>query len=88
MKTISSAVLLFGSVVAAASAPLPGPELLRRFSVPDTALDRAVFACACPGAVAFCQEWDVKWREQAAPEVRDQSVRDCVLDFMKAVRGE
>lgn len=49
--------------------------------------DEQVFACACPGAVEFCKEWDKKWRQDAIPELRNQTVRECVIDFMRALEG-
>lgn len=50
--------------------------------------DEVLFACACPGAVSFCREWKEKWAWQAAPEVRNQTVRECVIDFMSSVTGK
>ena len=50
--------------------------------------DEQVFSCACPGAVEFCEEWHEKWRQDAAPEVRDQTVRECVIDFMLAIEED
>lgn len=49
--------------------------------------DEEVFACACPGVVEFCKEWKEKWAKDAAPEVRDQSVRECVIDMTRAIEG-
>lgn len=49
--------------------------------------DEQVFACACPGVVAFCKRWDVEWRMDAVPELRHQTVRECVIDMMLAIEG-
>lgn len=47
--------------------------------------DEQIFSCACPGAVRFCKRWDKEWRQSAAPEFRNQTVRECVIDFMQAL---
>lgn len=50
--------------------------------------DRAILMCACPGAVEFCIEWKEKWAQDAPdPRIRNQSVRECVVDFMSALTG-
>lgn len=50
--------------------------------------DEQIFACACPGAVDFCKRWDKEWRQDAAPEVRNQTVRECVISMMLAIEGK
>jgi hypothetical protein len=49
--------------------------------------DEQVFACACPGVVDFCKRWDKEWRHLAVPELRNQTVRECVIDGMLALEG-
>lgn len=49
--------------------------------------DDQVLACACPSIVAFCKRWDKEWRQSAAPEFRNQTVRECVIDMMLAIEG-
>lgn len=75
------------AVPAAEAAPdVPTPGLLK--AAPAVS-DEALFACACPGAVAFCTEWKEKWSQDAPdPRIRNQSVRECVIDFMSALSGE
>jgi hypothetical protein len=49
--------------------------------------DEDVFRCACPGAVDFCKRWEREWRQDAAPELRNQTARECVIDMMLAIEG-
>lgn len=64
------------------------PRFVKLEHVPFMHLtDEQVFACACPGAVHFCKRWDKEWRQGAAPEVKNQTVRECVIDFMRALEG-
>lgn len=51
--------------------------------------DEQVFARACPGAVRFCKEWKEKWAQNVEdPKIRNQTVRECVVDFMSKKTGE
>lgn len=86
---MTSKVLLAIAALSVSVSPSPsasGPEAvppLRRHM--SKVSDAAFLSCACPGAVQFCTEWREKWAKDAAPEVRDQTVRECVADFMAAV---
>jgi hypothetical protein len=85
LALLSAAVLLPLSLGGDASASGEMPALRRHLS---RASDEALFACACPGAVSFCREWKEKWAKDVPdPKVRNQTVRECVIDFMSSVAG-
>lgn len=71
-------------VDAAASSDVP---VLRRMPLSELS-DKALFACSCPGAVSFCTEWKEKWAKDVKdPEIRNQTVRECVIDMMTSITG-
>ena len=84
---LGAGVFTVSLMVSDARAAPDEPLLLRHMPL-SAASDEAVIACACPGAVSFCTEWKEKWAKDVKdPKIRNQTVRECVVDFMSSVMG-
>lgn len=65
---------------------LPESDVVIQDSVIES--DEQVFSRACPEIVNFCKEWKEKWAQDADPEIRNQTIRECVVDMMSKKTGE